>query len=129
MCKLFPGHRVRAAHYSFFWLLIYKDALKDLINKLSASNEVTVESIFSMIEKHVAKEHKYIPSTSLYPSNISDAMQCFTNFEPRYEPGTDIESILVPNIHGWKKAIFEEFLDKHIIEKAKSRGYLDYKYM
>ena len=52
--------------------------------------------------------------------------------------------MIVPNGHGWKKAIFEEvilipslsysltlsqFLDKSIISKARSRGYLDYKYM
>jgi len=81
------------------------------------------------VERHILKEHKYIPETPIYATNVSDGMQCLTNFEPRAEPKSDIESRLVPNGHGWKKAIFEEFLDANIIQKARSRGYLDYKYM
>jgi len=81
------------------------------------------------IEKHIVKEHKYIPETAMYPTNISEAMQCYTDFEPRAEPKSDIGARIIPNDHKWKRAIFEEFLDMSILKKARSRGYLDYKYM
>ena len=76
-------------------------------------------------------EHSHIPKKPLYKSNISDGVDCYTDFEPRYGSGVkmDLESRIVPNGHRWGKAIYEEFVDTNIIAKARSRGYLDYKYM
>ena len=100
-----------------------------ITGKVDTSSGESIDDLLANINSHVMKEHKYIPETAIYATNVSEAMQCYTDFEPRAEPKTDIGARIVPNGHGWKRAIFEEFLDINILTKARSRGYLDFKYM
>merc|ERR1711871_52676 len=123
------GHALRAAHYAFFWLLAYKDALNELHDKLNTNGTETFQTYMEKVTKHIQHEHAHIPKMPLFGTNVSDGVNCYTNFEPRYSNGTDLKSLIVPNGHKWNLAIFEEFVDTNIIKKARKRGYLDYKYM
>ena len=93
--------------------------------------------------------YRFFPGAPIYPTNVSDNMQCFTNFEPRAELQNDLTSRVVAGLanpsevnatelnagagsirgQGWRTSIFEEFLDRKIIVRAKERGYLDFKHM
>jgi hypothetical protein len=105
------GHELRASHHVFFWLLILKDAILD-INRSMATARAALSDAKSMhmdeetankfllehfyeVSKHIENEHRYIPSSPLYESVISDEMQCYTNFEPRSEAGSDLSSRIV----------------------------------
>ena len=109
--------------------MIYKDAITELHDKLASNHTETFETYLEKVSRHIQHEHLHIPKSPLFNTNVSDGVNCYTNFEPRYGNNTDLESLIVPNKHQWNKAIFEEFVDKDIIIKARSRGYLDYKYM
>ena len=83
-------------------------------------------------------------------SNISDDIQCFTNYEPRFERGSSMHSLIVAgraeadytldltkskrqvetgnNKHiGWRTEIYEALASRKIIPMASKAGYVDYK--
>jgi hypothetical protein len=89
------GHELRAAHHSFFWLLIFKDALRSIQSELKQG--ISSEAQFDKAAKRIAKEMAFFPETALYKSQISNEMQCFTNYEPRADPLVGNLSSLVVN--------------------------------
>ena len=124
------GHEVRAAHYSYFWLLIFKDALEG-VEKLIES-EGSVKAALTKIKHRVDSEHKHLPTDALFPSSYADNTRCITSFEPRHDPESHLLDYVVPNGDNrpaFEHEIFEMISDKGIITKARSQGYLDYKYM
>eukprot|EP01035_Chromulina_nebulosa_P024737 gene24737-32217_t len=123
------GHELSAAHYAYFWLLIYKDALNTLIN---SPNESTIESLLKEVKRHLDAEAKHLPPSAIYQGHYADSLQCFTTFQPIANQQANLNSLIIPNSDSnkqFKLDIFENFVDKNIITKARSRGYLDYKYM
>lgn len=123
------GHELRAAHYSYFWLLIYKEAIVS-VQKLLAEGG-TLKSVYDKVLKHQKHEHKYIPPAAMYPSEFSDNMQCHTMFEPRADPDSDLALSVITNGDTrptFKKIIFEELMQPDIIVNAKLKGYKDFKY-
>jgi hypothetical protein len=119
------GHALRAAHHSYFWLLIYRDAVKELLAGVD-----NIAALSAKIAKHEASEKKHLPAAPMYPSSYPDNLQCYTSYEPRNDPSLHLNSLIIqPST--WKTEIMELLLDKmpEIIAKARSRGYLDYKYM
>eukprot|EP00596_Hydrurales_sp_CCMP1899_P007177 CAMPEP_0119044184 /NCGR_PEP_ID=MMETSP1177-20130426/29321_1 /TAXON_ID=2985 /ORGANISM="Ochromonas sp, Strain CCMP1899" /LENGTH=376 /DNA_ID=CAMNT_0007013835 /DNA_START=275 /DNA_END=1402 /DNA_ORIENTATION=+ len=123
------GHEIRAAQYTYFWLLIYKDALKNVKSRLS--DEKDLKLAVQKLEKH--HEHRYIlPPEVMHKSDFSDDMQCLTTFEPRADPGSDLINFIIPNGDdrpAFKREIIENFMDAGIVKKATKQGYLDFKYM
>jgi hypothetical protein len=71
----------------------------------------------------------------LYETEVSDKMDCWTNFEPRFEANSDLVSRAIAGMakdndsKGWKLDVLENFIDPVIFKKARERGYLDVKYM
>lgn len=127
VCPINLGHELRAAHHSFFWLLIYKEAIKSIQSNLKS--KVGLEEMLTKVSKHVSKEASFIPEQVLYNSKVSNEIQCFTNFEPRADPVAANLSSLVISMNGWKENVFENFIHPSILKKSKERGYLDVKYL
>lgn len=122
------GHELRAAHYSFFWLLIYKDALKGLLKMLA---DTTPEAALQKVHKHSQHEHNHNPAHAMNRSPYSDKMQCVTAFEPRADPLADLARYIIDSRDGkpgFVKEIFENLEMKDIITKARKMGYKDFKY-
>jgi len=121
------GHELRAAHHAFFWLLIYKDALKELLTR-SDSPDVMLQ----IITKHIEAEHKYIPSTPVFPSDFSDNLQCYTSFQPLTDPTLSLEKLVIPSGDGKKPfqvKIVEDITNPDQIKMARGRGYRDFRNM
>lgn len=104
------------------------------MSMIRANEGGTAASLLAVVERHVDTEKKHVPEKPLYPTDISDNMQCFTNFEPRNEPNSDLAGLVISGMSkdsspGWKLDVFENFIDKVIFTRARERGYLDVKYM
>lgn len=125
------GHELRAAHHSFFWLLILRDAVVDLQDKIS--KKMIREVMLEVIHKRIDSEHKHLPTKALHKTEYSDDMQCFTTFQPRYDDTYALEKLVIPppqpSKQGFQFLIYEELEKSAIIPMARSRGYLDFKYM
>ena len=124
------GHELRAAHHSFYWLIILKEAIAHIKQQIISGTSMRAQ--LASIDHHIDKEKKHVPVKALYPSMYSDNMKCFTSFEPRGWDDGDIHKYVISSNDGkevWKEDIFEDFMDKSIVLKAKGIGYLDYKHM
>ncbi len=125
------GHELRAGHYSFFWLHIFRDAVQELMNDLQ-EGKASLADLEQKTIKHINSEHKYIPQEPVYESLFPETIQCYTSYEPKYNNAMDLSSVLIPSSTSkptFQRAIFEDFIDKVIIQNAKKRGYKDFKYM
>jgi hypothetical protein len=139
------GHKLRADHHVFFWLAAWRDAIISLRrDHESVSREEFLETL-----QHI-NDAAILPPP-LIASNISDHIQCFTNYEPRSERNNSLHSLVVAgrarvdlnidlssssrhkdkgssgNNIGWKTEIYEALASKKIITMANKAGYLDYK--
>jgi hypothetical protein len=131
------GHELRAAHYSYFWLLILKDAVLFLIDQLENKNQ-EIGTLLDLMNRHIKAENKFIPPASLYPTPYSENLRCYTTFQPRTEDKYSLEQLqIVASAASGQAAtrkpfelkIFEDFVDPNIAKKAKERGYRDFKYV
>ena len=123
------GHELRAAHYSFFWLLAFKDAAATILKHLEA--KITLESQLTVADRHISHEHLHIQHAAVFPSNFSDDMSCLTMFKPIRDPKRDLSGFLIDNTAEgvpFTETIFEDLMDKGIVMKAKSSGYKDFKH-
>jgi hypothetical protein len=125
------GHEVRAHHHAFFWLLIYKDALSDLILKFESA-DANIQHMHDIVQKHIKAESHHVPPMAIHESMYSDNMRCFTSFQPRADNSLSLEALVVASGDGkpgFQMDIFEQLTDPNIVIKAKERGYKDFKYM
>ena len=131
------GHELRAAHYSFFWLSIYRDALQGILLRLTAKvGAGTVEVLLTKTKKHFDHEHSQKRSIATYTSDYADNMQCLTSFLPINDQTADLGRYLINNIGEnpiitkpfFSKVIVEDLMDEDIVTKALRRGYKDFKY-
>lgn len=83
------GHELRAAHHSYFWLLVFKDALRSL---LAIDN---AEDHFAKLKKKIHEEHKHISKPALVHSNYTDTLQCFTTSEPIYNMQLNLAGLVI----------------------------------
>lgn len=125
------GHELRAAHHSFFWLIILKTAIEEIKHKMSKGESLPQQ--FKVISLHIHKEVKHLPQEPLNVSPyFSDNMQCLTTFQPRAWDKGDLRKYIISSNDGkpaWKENVFEELTDPKIIVKAKATGYTDFKSM
>ncbi len=149
------GHELRAAHHSFFWLAIFRDAVIEILLEKKDSLRMQL----AMSDHHISKEGKHGPDAPLYKSRYTDDMQCINTFMPKHDWNADLRQYVLPfpprssssrrlddtpsnpnPLHtpepisgriggGWEMNIFEELTQKGIIATARERGYKDFKYM
>jgi hypothetical protein len=134
------GHELRAAHYSFFWLSVYKDALQSTLQHLNEAklddSYGAMDALLAKTQKHIDHEHVHTQLTAIFPSDFSDSMQCLTAFHPVKDPSADLGKYLINNIVEkplftkpfFTKIIFENMMDRGIVQGAIKRGYQDFKY-
>ena len=129
------GHQLRAAHYSYWWLVIFKAALVEL---QGVSQTANLDDHFKNVYNKVNIEHKYVPKDALYNSTYSNTLTCYTTVEPIYDRDFDLLKLILPpkttTVDGvarepFKREIYEYFRDRQILIRARAQGSLDYKYM
>lgn len=133
------GHELVASHFAYFWLLIFKDALLTVREKVksSARNHFELQRLRDLADKHIRSELKHLPTKPLYPSNFIDGMKCYTTFEPRASDEGSLLSLVVNNqlkaddqsMKFFGFTIYENLTRPDIIDSARRRGYRDFKYM
>lgn len=123
------GHELRADHYSYFWLLILKDAINDL------STITNIEEAATKVSKHRTSEVNHIPREPMYPSHFHSNLKCYTTFQPLHDPDLSLLNLVIPvtnptlDVKPFGYAIMEDFINVDIVQKARQQGYKDYKYM
>ena len=132
------GQELRAAHYSFFWLSVYKDALQTVHHHLNTKREDdgisfmhTVDAMLSRIKRHIDNGDMYLQRTQYFPSNFTDNMQCLTAYHPISDPNSDLTKHAINNnvqLPLFQRVIIEDLVDHNIILGALKQGYKDFKY-
>ena len=127
------GHELRASHHTFHWLLVLQDAVQDMLKKLDGG---TAQGLFDAAEKHLEHAGKHLPAQALYPfePQVSDGLQCFTDYEPRVERGDDLFSRVVGarDEAKWRREMFEHMLPdgKNFVKIHREKnGHLDRRWM
>ena len=128
------GHELRASHYTFYWLLAYKEALGSILLHMKGdeTGSNTASTLLTATVKHEHHERKHTQAEAIHKSPYVDDMQCLTAYHPLANKGADLESAVVNNNVDkavFQKEVFENFLDKNIIIGAMNAGYKDFKYM
>lgn len=128
------GHEMRAYQYSYFWLSIWKDAIVDLIKEKTANNALITEKLLLETSSHLSTllAGSPIPTKTLYPTNFSLPMSCFTDFQPRHDPASSLTALVLSGLSGpgsWRPIVLESLLNgwKSIIQTHRKQEYLDYK--
>lgn len=123
------AHRLRASHHAYFWLLIWQEALKEL---LSLASHRSVEAILKDVEHHQAT--LYPPMhPAIHKSTYVDDMKCYTDYEPKATEGISLKERAVAGLaaeesqKGWHFIIYEDLVDKHLVQNSHKQGYLDFK--
>jgi hypothetical protein len=73
------GHRLRASHHAYFWLLIWHDALKEVS---SLAIHRSMEAILKDVDHHLSTLYPPMHS-AVHKSLMVDDMKCYTDYEPR----------------------------------------------
>lgn len=123
------GHQLRAAHHSFFWLLIFRDAIQFLHTSLQST---TVEALSKKMKKHLKSEMKYAIADPMYESKYSDGIKCYTTFQPHYDQSMSLDKLVLPSndkTPGFSMDIFESLTEPQVVKKAHRMGYKDFKHM
>jgi hypothetical protein len=134
------GHELVASHFAYFWLLIYKDALlavheKIKTSKLDGVNDQALHEMRDLVDKRIHRESYHLPATPLYPRKFNDGIRCYTTFEPRSDPEANLLSLIVRDRgqvsadRSFSVTIYENVTRPEIIKMARQRGYQDFKYM
>ena len=140
------GQELRGAHYVYFWLLIFQDALSHILTLLkNGNNQQSIESSLDVVNKHIHTFYKKfpIPKSPIIATNFTDNIQCLTSYEPRADPKTHLMDYVVVSedenaaIEVGKEAvkkpfvreILEDLYDVTVCEQARVKNMKDYKYM
>lgn len=111
---------------------MYKDALEHVAKHLNENDKGAADELLVKIDRHINHEQKHTQLTAFFPSDYSDNMSCMTTFQPISDTQSDLERYLVNNNVEkpfFKKVIFEDLMDRSIVQKALSHGYKDFKYI
>lgn len=127
------AHKMRGAHHAYFWLLIWRDALTDLSAMLSHR---AIDAVHKDLDHHIAQSHVKM-GPAQFKTPFVDDMNCMTDYEPRYMADSSLRSKVIGGKLGeegvdkapkeWKPVIYENLVDKHLVEKSHKMGYKDFK--
>jgi hypothetical protein len=125
------GHRVRAAHHSYIWLNIFKDALEEVLRSKRA-----LDAQLKDVQHHLDHNYKPYPPKAAYDTKFVDDFTCNTDYEPRHVPEASLKAQVISGLKeegykesGWKFIIYENLVDKVLVERSHQNGYLDFKYL
>lgn len=133
------GHAVRAAHYTFVWLQVWRSALVDLRSRFHGSTVVAMPTLEKMNKENSLIIYPYLDTalpSAVWPSDIPDNAQCFTSFSPRSKEEMSLSALVAsgleapnsgPENPGWSYIVFESLMDSEYLPMSDMRGYLDRK--
>jgi hypothetical protein len=84
------GHELRAGHFSYAWLSVLRDAIKDTIKELELTS---LESIAG----RPSGGDTPLPPPLFPKTNISDGVRCFTDYRPRPDETMSLRTLVVSN--------------------------------
>jgi len=138
------GHRMRAAHHAFFWLLNFREALRSLekLVKEGVSHDAIVKDLDTKID-HWMHKHTFPPSpVNANVAHIPDNAQCYTDMVPRAEVSKSISDTVVGGLFkagtlettefnkgAWGTIVQEMVNQRNAIAKGMSKGQQDFKFM
>lgn len=137
------GHELRAAHFSYFWLLSIREAIADLLKQFNEDTKLDKESEMCPIlhKRHSLTQFQYhqliSPSNSdpsvLYPSHLVDNMTCLTDYEPRSETFFSLKSHVVSwgfnESFQWSFNIIDALKNPRAVSRHRSLGYQDFRHV
>lgn len=139
-----PGHRMRGAHHAYFWLLAFRESIRDVI---AAAKTKSVAEMLATVQAALANKKTLPLPKPIHTTNFADNIQCFTDYEPRIKRSNSLTSLFLPSESSklvlgligdrgnsphpgeWHSIIYEQLVDRKIITIANERGYLDFKHM
>jgi hypothetical protein len=133
------AHRLRASHHAYFWLLIYVDALEELKKLLEHRSP---DAALKDVRHHADSLYRPMPAETKHRSFFVDNMTCHTDYQPRSIQSASLKSLVLTGLAseeavtsfdaagaGWHFIIYENIVDKALIQRSKEKGYLDFKYL
>lgn len=138
------GHRMRAAHHAFFWLLNFREALRSLkvLVQEGVPHDAIVKDLDAKLD-HWARKHTFPPTpVNKNPADVPDYAQCYTDMVPRAELDRSISNTVVGgkfqagtlettsfNKESWGTIVQEMINQRSAIAKGLSNGQQDFKFM
>lgn len=89
------GHRVRAAHHAYFWLLILRDALQEILKHPS---DHTLDSFHRHSQQQLKSLHKRMPKDPIAPTPFGDNATCYTDYEPRVNREDSLKALAISGL-------------------------------
>eukprot|EP01041_Mallomonas_annulata_P008340 gene8340-17178_t len=133
------GHQLRADHHSYFWLSIWRDSVDDILHLRTAYSNLSLKCVFSDTLKHIESiiTSNPMPAKPIFASNVTDRIQCLTDYEPRRSKRASIRSRIISGLkigdgRGWNSSVLESRLGEdytEIVLRHEAARYLDYKYI
>ncbi len=126
------AHRLRASHHAYFWLLVWHEAVREVAG-LAAHR--AVDAILKDVEHHLGTLYPPMHAAA-HKSAIVDDMKCFTDYEPRSVREVSLKDRVVAGLAkddaaadaaGWRFSIYENLVDKKLVENSLRQGYQDFK--
>lgn len=134
------GHRLRASHHAYFWLLVYLDALEELKKVLSHRS---ADAALKDCQHHLQSLYQPLNPEPKHKSPFPDNMTCHTDYQPRSIQGeSSLKRLVLSGLSsedpvesfkdagdGWHFIIYENLVDHNLVVRSQKQGYLDYKYL
>lgn len=127
------AHRLRASHHAYFWLVIWKEALEEILKHLEHR---AADAIQKDIAHHL--ENNYAPlGPAVHKMDFLDDMKCYTNYQPRAQQEVSLKDRVLSGLvkdddengKGWKYIIYEDIVDHNLVKNSFKMGYADFKWL
>eukprot|EP01041_Mallomonas_annulata_P000845 gene845-1646_t len=94
------GHQLRADHHAYFWLSAWRDSIADVLRMRASTSAPSLDGILSDTVKHIENiiSSHPMPAKPLFASNVSDRIQCYTDYEPRNDRGAGIRKHIISGL-------------------------------
>lgn len=117
------GHRLRASHHAYFWLLCWRDAIVDLVNLASHR---PLEAIAKDTTRHISALHRPVP-TPIHPTPVPDNIDCLSDYEPRADRGASLKAHVLAGLSTgeastsamWKSIIYENLVHENLVKQVR----------
>lgn len=124
------AHRLRASHHAYFWLLIWHEALRELVGLVGHKS---VDTVLKDVTRHLDALYPVVPEAVHKTGLAVDDMKCYTDYEPRFVQEVSLKDRVLEGLEanhslpGWHFIIYENLVDKKLVERSLKMGYLDFK--
>lgn len=128
------GHRLRADHQVYYWLLVLHEALTELMSY--DTDEIAQAAVNKSLSEFPKFNRTKTPALTSGP--IGEDFKCYTNYEPRFTANTSISGLILydtnvaPNSTS-KTFVLEDYnrynKNDRVVEAHIAKRYSDFKYV